>query len=999
MTISIFDSTEDCSSLNCPGEKSLVTLLGFESGFRWLSTLGRNKHKHRISRGNGKRVNAALLSAACYEKDSSKWMHLQGLDGDKYQHGITSMSQTVEDDQGFSYILARAQDKEDQDKSTIYVAIRGSDNAQNWKSNLAAFDWGLLGPGAFTAMKGSVHTGFYDLSKKLPLSMILAELSMGIEVVFTGHSLGGAVAALCTCQLVVQSNPSLRDQIKCITFGAPLYCDGEFSSHLEDRFGSDLVGRTFEHYIHSKDKVPLLFRHLPDRVSVFLPDWFTGAVVPEYCASGEFKFIPHDDDVNGMTARDHVHQGSVLSDKMDLKSILRLGRDHSVRRYFDSVCSFIYDTYECESLKRDSKITIGPFLGDIGVEVEQILCSIQSSKHDNSNTTSVLRLFLRGRNVWATRMVTISNISISSKAWWPLLKPHESVEILSIKEISRDRNQAEYQVKVKCAGSSFHQKERTVQLNWSNVFETGNQIQIQSGTVEGSYYESTARRLKLMGIHDILVYIRSLRCAFSNRQINCTSEFNDESKRQLKELDAWVYGMVDKLSESEKSVLGRTLHQVQTGTATSEFVMEVLQDLIKVKKPVEGDKLQVTKSEITDFVYGESDRTMVSQPASDRLELVLCVVLSHIFWKKVAVSFKLYIDAVRKKWGLPGVGLNYLMVFVTVGIVHLFTWTTFDRQLRGSSSEQQALLQLFRCDGEVKDTKAYETSVLMDCAGYERGDEACSWNKIVNREEALYGVVQSRTHITKFLKDFLGPTIALRELALRSKIFHIALVGQPGAGKSRFCTSGFFSTIPAKYKSRTTRATMYSLSNKVYVTDYPGVLGNDEGAISDASLSALKESIHTIDFAVVFIKISQRDTDYSPLFRVLRGRKTYICLTHVDTVTGNMYEEPQEGMDTGLKVLENIRNSHRDYEQSIRDAFDLQDVHCFLPSNRSKCIQGLINRLLGGYGHTDLPLERDDAEEMVNRIFAKDPTDLRDKILEAAKLEDIDESDINIKCG
>ena len=104
------------------------------------------------------------------------------------------MSQTVEDE-GMSYIMAR---KGKSGKgSTIYVAVRGSENLDDVKSCLTAVDGNL-----FTASQGQAHKGFLDRVKKLPISMLLGELDCGTEVTFTGHSLGGAVAALGTSKLL-----------------------------------------------------------------------------------------------------------------------------------------------------------------------------------------------------------------------------------------------------------------------------------------------------------------------------------------------------------------------------------------------------------------------------------------------------------------------------------------------------------------------------------------------------------------------------------------------------------------------------------------------------------------------------------------------------------------------------------------------------------------------------------------------------------------------------
>lgn len=390
----------------------------------------------------------------------------------------------------------------------------------------------------------------------------------------------------------------------------------------------------------------------------------------------------------------------------------------------------------------------------------------------------------------------------------------------------------------------------------------------------------------------------------------------------------------------------------------------------------------VTTSEISDFVNGgiDDNRAVSSFEMSSRLELLLCVVLYHVFWKRVAVSWVLYIKAVKEKYGWLSVTLRYFMAVLSLGAVHLFSWTTFDRELRGSSYLHQELLVLFRREDNIEDYLALEKYIIYKC------QTNVPWSELVAPGSNFEGVMRSQDSIKKFM-SFLGPTFRLRELALDSKMFHIALVGQSGAGKTSLYTSGFFPQISATFRRETTRAAMYSLTNEFKVTDYPGMLGNDGAILKDAHLDVLKQTLESIDFVIIFVKINQRDVDLSQMFEAIRGKRTYVCLTHVDTETENRFLDGED--------LEEIKNAHSEYERHLGRYFGLQDVHCFLSSHGETRKRNLINRLsVSDTEQMASAVSRDHATRVVDEIFSHGFSSLRQTIEEAARSEDIREEEI-----
>ena len=77
---------------------------------------------------------------------------------------------------------------------------------------------------------GKFHSGFYNRAKKFPLQKFLTEKQYeGRNLIFCGHSLGGAVAAVVTIFALqaVKRREGFGDKrtIRCFTFGAPLIGD------------------------------------------------------------------------------------------------------------------------------------------------------------------------------------------------------------------------------------------------------------------------------------------------------------------------------------------------------------------------------------------------------------------------------------------------------------------------------------------------------------------------------------------------------------------------------------------------------------------------------------------------------------------------------------------------------------------------------------------------------------------------------------------------------
>lgn len=120
------------------------------------------------------------------------------------------------------------------EKNTIVLAIRGTQNFKDWAVNIRTEP---TAPTGFLDDEGNLcHAGFLGVARKMikPVAAQLRDLLQEnprratCSLILTGHSAGGAVAALLYCHMLSQTITSelteLQDlfkRIHCVTFGAP----------------------------------------------------------------------------------------------------------------------------------------------------------------------------------------------------------------------------------------------------------------------------------------------------------------------------------------------------------------------------------------------------------------------------------------------------------------------------------------------------------------------------------------------------------------------------------------------------------------------------------------------------------------------------------------------------------------------------------------------------------------------------------------------------------
>ncbi|KAL7750946.1 hypothetical protein RI367_003526 [Sorochytrium milnesiophthora] len=143
-------------------------------------------------------------------------------------------------------------------KQAIIISFRGSQNIQNWFNNLDFIrrSYPAAVPAVYqsTASQISIHSGFWNTYNPVrqALSQTLSQLVgqyPSYTVIFTGHSLGAAVAELAAAEMTVTLNLP-TSQVKLITLGAPRVGNSQYSGLLT------ALGIEIDRVVNENDIVP-----------------------------------------------------------------------------------------------------------------------------------------------------------------------------------------------------------------------------------------------------------------------------------------------------------------------------------------------------------------------------------------------------------------------------------------------------------------------------------------------------------------------------------------------------------------------------------------------------------------------------------------------------------------------------------------------------------------------------------------------------------------------
>jgi predicted lipase len=172
---------------------------------------------------------------------------------------------------GAFYVAERFVDAEQ--GHNLIVSFRGSTTLENWIEDLKflqfQMSWEALSPNIY------VHRGFFETYQSLLpqlTSLILKGKENVTKVIFTGHSLGGALASLAMVDFVRQGILS-TDLVQLVTFGSPRVGNSEWAKYFQSKFNYNQSIRV----VYLREIVP----HLPFSKFPFFPyynhivrEWF-----------------------------------------------------------------------------------------------------------------------------------------------------------------------------------------------------------------------------------------------------------------------------------------------------------------------------------------------------------------------------------------------------------------------------------------------------------------------------------------------------------------------------------------------------------------------------------------------------------------------------------------------------------------------------------------------------------------------------------------------------
>jgi len=157
-----------------------------------------------------------------------------------------------------------------------------------------------------------------------------------------------------------------------------------------------------------------------------------------------------------------------------------------------------------------------------------------------------------------------------------------------------------------------------------------------------------------------------------------------------------------------------------------------------------------------------------------------------------------------------------------------------------------------------------------------RGEVEAHWGTFVG--ESLKPLTPARRQaVAETFVSVLNPLVQIREETIKSKMFAVIVVGQPGAGKSRLVEDLF----GLEWQRKTTVITPHALSRELVVFDFPGA--NDNAELSQSMIGEQAKHVQLGDMLVFLFKLDERSSAIKEILKLRRLDKPMLfCLTCVD---------------------------------------------------------------------------------------------------------------------
>ncbi|CAL0309031.1 unnamed protein product [Lupinus luteus] len=233
-----------------------------------------------------------------------------------------------------------------EDPHAIIIAFRGTNehSLQNWIEDLYWKQHDINYPGMDDAM---VHRGFYTAYHNTTIRPAVldaverAKKFYGdIQIIVTGHSMGGAMAAFCALDLTVNQH---EKNVQAMTFGQPRVGNSAFASLYSKRVPNtirvthdhDIVPHLPPYYSHLPQ---ITYRHFPREVWLYNIGLGSLIYSVEKICDGSGEDPDCSRSVSGNSISDHLEYYGV-----------RLGSDEPM------TCKIVMDTHVLNLSSRDSR--------------------------------------------------------------------------------------------------------------------------------------------------------------------------------------------------------------------------------------------------------------------------------------------------------------------------------------------------------------------------------------------------------------------------------------------------------------------------------------------------------------------------------------------------------------------------------------------------------------------------------------------------------------------
>ena len=345
------------------------------------------------------RISTCLaLSQAVYAADGDECVAELEKTKDSMQHGINQILFSAYCKRRY-LIAVKKRTKE------VYVAFQGT---ESWRALLSSFRVYALA----NDYQGTYHSGYYQQAKLIPLAPFfhLLNIYSGYELVFTGHSLGGAVATIVTLNMLADLRSiNLQERIHCVAFGSPFVSNEACSKYVQERYENN-----FQFFINHTDVIPYLLTFVYNQSSKFLEryqskitEWLkilALLLLAKSSTGTSFSRFAQRFGIRRLsTQAECEHQFSALSKYLTetcrdaLKEILPIY--HPFGRYFRTKCRSVADTTRTFSIEKLSLKDV--FNNDIRLD-DDVICSFQDHSIKNYISEIFVNVIHKGEFVSQT---------------------------------------------------------------------------------------------------------------------------------------------------------------------------------------------------------------------------------------------------------------------------------------------------------------------------------------------------------------------------------------------------------------------------------------------------------------------------------------------------------------------------------------------------------------------------------------------------------------------